>query len=109
MVQEVSRISSQNGRIWASHYLEHVNNEAVDGGDNVDVSVELSMLVVTRVDNGGLPTGYRSIGDWIVRWSMGWGSRILISDEVKKSELEKSGLGGDERKNQELGECEVGT
>lgn len=103
MVQEVSGISSQNRRIWASHYLEHINKEAVDGGDNVDVPMELSMLVVTRVDNGGLPKGYRSIGDWIVWWSMGWDSRILISDEVKKS-----GIGGDERKNQELGECEVG-
>lgn len=63
MVQEVSRISSQNGRIWASHYLKHVNEEAVDGGEDVDVPMELSMLVVTRVDNWGLPTGYRSIGD----------------------------------------------
>lgn len=53
--------SQQN--FWASHYLEHVNEEAVDRGDDIDVPMDLSMLVVTRVDNGGLPTGYRSTGD----------------------------------------------
>lgn len=44
-------------------HLEQDNEEAVDGEDDEDVPMELSMLVVTRADNGGLPTGYNSEGD----------------------------------------------
>lgn len=32
--------SQQN--FWASHYLEHVNEEAVDRGDDIDVPMDLS-------------------------------------------------------------------
>ena len=31
---------------------EEDNQEAVDGGDDEDVPMELSMLIVTRVDDG---------------------------------------------------------
>ena len=89
-------------------HLEQDNEEAVDGEDDEDVPIELSMLVVTRADNGGLPTGYNSEGDWIV-YDEAWDetAELLISDEVKESEVEISGIGGDERKNREVGESEV--
>lgn len=38
--------------------LEEDSKEAVDGGDDEDVPMELSTLIVTRVDDGGLPTVY---------------------------------------------------
>ena len=44
-------------------HLEQDNEEAIDGEDDEGVPMELSMLVVTRADNGGLPTGYNSEGD----------------------------------------------
>ena len=61
--------------------------------------MELSMLIVTGVDDGGLPTGYRFVGDRIVH-DEAWDetAELLISDEVKESEVEKSEIGGGERK-----------
>ena len=41
-------------------------------------------LIVTGEDNGGLPTGYKSVGDGIVHdeeWNET--AELLISDEVK--------------------------
>ena len=59
-------------------------------------------------DSGSLPTDYKSIGDGIV-YDEVWDetAELLISNEVNKSEEEKSGIGGRERTNSEVGESEV--
>ncbi len=46
--------------------LEEDNEEAVDGEDDKDVPIELSMLIVTGIDDRGLPTSYKSVKDGIV-------------------------------------------
>ena len=88
--------------------LEEDNEEAVDGKDDEDVSMELSTLIVTRVDDGGLSTGYKSVGDGIV-YDESWDvtAELLISDEVKKSEVKKSGIGGGKINSSEIGEVQV--
>ena len=88
--------------------LEEDNEEAVDGGDDEDVPMELSTLIVTGVDDGGLPTSYKSVGDGIV-YDEAWDetAELLISDEVRKSEVEKSGIGGAKIKSSEVGEGQV--
>ena len=42
------------------------------------------------VDDGSLPTGYKSVGDGIV-YDEAWDktAELLISDEVKESEVER--------------------
>lgn len=44
-------------------HREEDNEEAADGGDAEDVPMEISTLIVTGVDDGSLPTGYKSVGD----------------------------------------------
>ena len=46
----------------------------------------------------------KSVGDGIV-YDEAWDrtAELLISDEIKESEVLKSGLGGGERKNSEVG------
>ena len=70
--------------------------------------MELSTLIVTGVDDGSLPTGYKSVGDGIV-YDEAWDetAELLISDEVKESEVEKSGIGGGKIKSSEVGEGQV--
>ena len=46
--------------------LEEYNEKAIDIGDNEAILMELSMMIVRGVDDKGLPTGYRSVGDEIV-------------------------------------------
>lgn len=42
------------------------NREAVNRKDDEDVPMELSILIVIKIDNGGLPTSYKFIGDGII-------------------------------------------
>ncbi len=41
--------------------LEEDNEEAVERGDNKAVPIELSTLIVTKIDGGGLPAGYKFV------------------------------------------------
>lgn len=52
-----------------------------------------------EVGDGDLPTGHNSVGDRIV-CNEGWDetAELLISDDVKENEVEKSGISGGERK-----------
>lgn len=68
------------------------------------------MLIVTGVNDGGAPTGYKSVGDGIV-YDEAWDetAELLNSDEGKKeSEVETSGIARGEKKHSELGESDVG-
>ncbi len=88
--------------------LEEDNEEVVDGGDDEDIPMELSMLIVTGVDDRGLPTGYKYLRDGIV-YDEAWDetAELLISDEVRKSEVEKSGIGRGKIKSSEVGDGQV--
>ena len=70
--------------------------------------MEISTLILTGVDHGGLPTGYKSVGDGIV-YDQAWDetAELLISDEVRKSEVEQSGIGGGKIKSSEVGEGQL--
>lgn len=54
----------------------------------------LSILIVTKVDNGGLPICHKFIEDGIAYNEL-WDVRVelLISDKVKKGEIKKSKIG----------------
>ena len=70
--------------------------------------MKLSTLIVTGVDDGGLSTGYKSVRDRI-GYDEAWDEtgELLISDEVRKSKLEKSGIGEGKIKSSEVGEGQV--
>ncbi len=88
--------------------LEKDNEETVDAEDDEDVPMKLSTLIVTGVDDGSLPTGYKSVRDRI-GYDEAWDEtgELLISDEVRKSKLEKSGIGVGKIKSSEVGEGQV--
>ena len=69
MVQEVSRILSEiegSGPLITPLEidLEEDNKKAVDGEDDEDVAIELSMLIVTGRDDEGAPTGEQVCRRW---------------------------------------------
>ena len=89
-------------------HLEEDNEEIIDGGDDEDVLMELSTLIVTRVDKGGLPIGYKSLGNGIV-YDKAWDetAELLVINEVKESSKEKIGISADKIKSSEVGEGQV--
>ena len=71
------------------------DEETADGEGDEDVPVELSTLIVTEVDGGDLPTGHKTVGDWIV-YDEAWDetAELFVSNEVKEGEVEKSEIHG---------------
>lgn len=65
-------------------HLEQEDEEMVDGEDDEDFPMELSKLIVTEVEKGSLPTGYKSLGNGIV-YDEAWDetAKLLNIDEVE--------------------------
>lgn len=65
-------------------HLEQEDEEMVDGEDDEDFPMELSTLIVTEVEKGSLPTGYKSLGNGIV-YDEAWDetAKLLNIDEVE--------------------------
>ena len=88
--------------------LEEDDEKAVDGEDDEDVPIEVSTLIVTEVDDGGLPTCYQPVGDWIVYdKALNGTTKWFISDEFNKSKVERSEIRGGNMKMGEVGEGHV--
>lgn len=65
--------------------LFHASSDIhLEEDDDEDVPIQLSTLVVTRVNKVDLPTGYKSVGDGII-YNEVWDKTA----EVKQSEREK--------------------
>ena len=84
----------------------------IDGEDDEDVPMELSTLIVTEIEKGNLPTGYKSLGNWIV-YDEAWDetAELLIIDEVeremKSHEAEDGQLGESDVEENEIDESGV--
>ncbi len=66
------------------------------------------MLIITGVDDGCLPTDYKSVGDGIVYYQA-WDetAELLISDEAWKRMVEMSGINRGKIKSREVGKGKV--
>ena len=89
--------------------LKENNEEAVDGGNDEDVPVEFSMLIVIGVNYRGLLTDQKSVGDRLV-YDEAWDetAELLIIDEVKECKVGKNEISGGKIKSSEVGGREVG-
>jgi len=76
-------------------HLEQEDEEMVDEEDDEDVPMELSTLIVTEVEKGSLPTGYKFLGNGIV-YDEAWDetAELLNIDEaegaIKSREAEET-------------------
>lgn len=71
-------------RLKRSELFHALSDIHLEDDDDEDVPIQLSTLVVTRVNKVDLPTGYKSVGDGTV-YNEVWDKTA----EVKKSEREK--------------------
>ena len=88
--------------------LEEYNEKSVDSGDNKAILIELSMMIVRGIDDRGLLTGYRSVGDEIVN-DEAWNetTELLNGDNVRNIDVENSGICDGKIKSSEIGEGQV--
>ncbi len=80
----------------------------MDSGDNEAILMELWMMIVRGIDDRGLPTGYRSVGDEIMN-DKAWNetTELLNGDNVRNIDVENSGICDGKIKSSEVGEGQV--
>ena len=66
-------------------------------------------MIVTGVDGGDLPTGHKPVGDGIV-YDEAWDetAELIVSNEVKEDEVEKSEIRGVRIRSSEVGGGKAG-